>query len=291
MRCFLILAFLILTIVSYRSNRTRLKPHLRSLRGRLRFVGIDHTTFFSAAVVLLIITLFMLTSDPGRAVIKASKVDTEVAAYRTMARHLTQQLAPAVVEGTSVLVINRPVGEKDKIYHQALVTGVKEALGDSVEAVIEEFIQEPDADTAKEHASADSLIFDRVAFDGIARRNSNCSVVISFIGVPPDLYHDAEGKYIEPNRNKSFVRRKILRSELSLGVLTDNPYLLGQAIFSGELKVCVVPKRNFSYENDEFRNVEDAERFFASRYHLITPENVIDIYKVNRRLFKVEKAL
>jgi hypothetical protein len=75
------------------------------------------------------------------------------------------------------------------------------------------------------------------------------------------------------------------------GVLADDPYLLDKPIETGEITVCIIPQYRFQYTETLETLAEDPDGAFNSRYIMITEDNLRDVIKEHRQMFKLDGVL
>lgn len=262
----LIFASVVLMMFSYRVKKARIRnPRQKS---PFNFMGNDTAAILWGCAALGATIALILFAKPSPEKLRGQLASRELAYRRQMASYLATQLKTKLPNGKHAVVVNRRYTTDDaERYQQALLEGLKAGFGEGV--TVSEGWFEP-----AESATETQPIFTYKDLDAILEEHPDCQYLISFIGVP-DGYLQSHAAF------------KAGQQQLAFGVYSKNIYLLGEAIFSGAITLCVVPRRQFQYENTPVPEATAAA--FEERYHLISPSTVEQFWRRNRRWLKVAR--
>ena len=157
-----------------------------------------------------------------------------------------------------------------------------------VDEVVKVFIDEDIVNQLPPTPPARQL-FTAAMLDAAVLDHDRTNVLVSFVDVPPDLFHDSKHDF--RSSHNSAARRKIGRKAMVFGVLADDPYLLDKAIETGEITVCIIPQYRFQYTETLETLAEDPDGAFNSRYIMVSEDYLRDVIKANRQMFKLDGVL
>lgn len=275
----LIIACILLTVTAYIKWRSASRRRRRTDESIVdRWLGQEVSVFFAGALALLFIALSILFSDPGMKELRSLRQQRDAAWHHLVAKQLAEQLRDSLPAEAKVLLIDqRPIDNSDP-YHEAIKKGLEAGFNGQATITAEVYVEpvqsvQPEALPIANEALAPSSR----QFAQWLSENQTCNVVISFVGIPADYA-------------QSMMSYRAQNGDLVVGIYTGNVYQLGRAISQKSLHACVVPK--YSYVDEELPpDLSQSAQAFDNRYLMITPENVGDIYKANRRMFKVQRAV
>ena len=250
-----------------------------------RLLASRTTAVFGAVVVLCVVNGFVFVDSSGSRGQKENKSEIELSLRRIMATKLGAALRPMVKGEAHVIVVSSH--ELNSDVHDAMLEGLLSGLR-AVDEVVKVFIDEDTVNQSPSTPPARQL-FTAAMLDAAVLDHDRTNVLVSFVDVPPDLFHYPKHDF--RSSHNSATRRKIGRKAMVFGVLLDNPYLLGEAIETGEITVCIIPQYRFQYTETLESLAEDPDGAFNSRYIMVTKDNVRDVFKEHQQMFKLDNVL
>jgi len=252
---------------------------------RSRLVASRTTAVFGAVIVLCVVNGFVLVDSSDSRGQKENKSEIELSLRRITATKLGAALRPMVKGEAHVLVVSSH--ELNSDVHDAMLEGLLSGLR-AVDEVVKVFIDEDTVNQLPSTPPARQL-FTAAMLDAAVLDHDRTNVLVSFVDVPPDLFHDAKHDF--RSSHNSATRRKIGRKAMVFGVLAGDPYLLDKAIETGEITVCIIPQYRFQYTETLETLAEDPDGAFNSRYIMVTEDNLRDVIKEHRQMFKLDGVL
>ena len=237
------------------------------------------------AVILL---LLLLTAGGIWFFTKHNPVGTSLQIREFAARGLAEELVRTQPSGTRTLVLSNPFTQRADVakaiaeMEQAGLAGIRDGLGTqlTVGAVVfpelnAEAQQNPAALlTGIETTTPVSFLVAPDAFDKLIKQHSDCTVVISLIGLPGDLAACEAWKPASP------VKFALLLPDFRS--ITDSATIL-QAMKSGKLVAFVLPKPGAPDNNVPAAG--DWKEEFERRFQLVTAANVEQVLQSMPNLF------
>ena len=180
--------------------------------------------------------------------------------------------------GSRILLIRDPITPDNERRYRRMTELLKRGLAEraSIDSSDSPMHGRVSALSENESISDEDDPFTAVALDLTIERHSNCNLVISLIGLPPD-YRDMRFWELPSEKRPKLI------------ILFGNPHRLKNAIETGYISAIIT--FNPKFENDLERDLPRSamERFFQ-RFLLINRENIHFITKDNPRLFAKEES-
>ena len=275
---FFITLTIAMTIASYYLSKAKKRSVHSQRLGVDKIFGSKAATVFWASSVLLIIILNSLESPPVGKNLKHIRNQSEIVTQQALGQYVAEQFSQSLTPGAKVLIIDLIKGEIDRRFHEAFIAGFSagsKAGGISVKGEIIEF---PDQAAAEESSLSEMLFLTAEMFDAIIDKHSDCSAVISLVGVPNGY-------------ETSRTWLKVNEGDILLGVVSDDVFLLGGMIINNDITACIVPKRRYSYDNVASLEASTVEEIFSQRYYYVTSSNIIGVMRQDRRIFKIQRRI
>jgi len=269
---------IILTVISHRVCRSKLTELIveddvdEDVAWRL-VVGNNVLTLVGASLVLVLTLLHMADTEDGRAVRRKQK--QELLIERQLGEAIGRELVDHVTgDAPMALVIDHVLSIADRRIHEARLEGLEKVFGERVYVKSVEFLHKSETDS-KLHVQARKVVADHEVYDRIVRKHPECSIIVSFAGLPLDY-------------DVSYLRKQAQKKEVVLGAIVDSVYLIGSSIFNGEIKICALPDTTRSrFGGDrKGRGPVGSGDLVAQSYRLITGKNVKELGAANRMLFR-----
>lgn len=255
-------------LFSYRFKKYRIREndHVSVLA---RLFGSDTSTIFFGCVCLLGVIATIIRVQPAPTVASSERRARVVSERVAMIRYLGQEVARKAPPGAQVLLIDwARAGSEDPVLDATRAT-LDEVFGSSMRlASVEQFNIRP---TRQDHQSiAAALPLTNKRFDEAVKRNPECNVIISLVGVPDDF----------ANSHTVF---KVNNKQIMLAVYSENIYHYGALIESETIALCAAPSHFTSYDL-HWEPSGDARADFDHHYALITPNNLRKFALENKRM-------
>lgn len=237
---------------------------------------------------LLLSVLLVAGAAAGWYFTKPSAVGTTLRVREVAARGLAGELVRSQPSGTKVLVLSNPFTQRADVakaiaeMEQAGMAGVREGLGTqlvlgaTVFPELKPEAQQNPADllTGIETTTPVSFLVAPDAFDKAIKQHTDCSVVVSLIGLPGELAACETWKPASP------VKFALLLPDFRS--ITDSAAVV-QAVKSGKLVAFVLPKPGAPDNNVPTSGDWKAE--FERRFILVNASNVEQVLQSMPNLF------
>ncbi len=153
-----------------------------------------------------------------------------------------------------------PEGYEEDSYNKEIIEGIKKGFGDSIELAAIETIWAPGGDETKINAAS---------FNTIIKANDDCNLIISMIGLPPDI-------------NRLVIWREKARNRPKLVAYNIDVKRLRKYIARKFITAAVLFRPDPEITD---RMPHDPEDAFNQRYILVTPANIGSKAGLYPRLF------
>ena len=267
----LIFCTIVLMIYSNRARGSRRQP-----KGVAKTLGTPTVTIVAACAVMLIVCGMIHLSTESTSKIANNRQTVELAFAKSAGFVTATETIRKTEEPGGILVI-APAFEDSSIqaHQNAIIDGIKEAAGDlSVETQFAELVIGEDDNAAHLHSAHRRLGISDL--ESATRAFPKHNVIICISNLPSDY-------------SSSAFAARISKSDVSIGLVLDDVFSLGDEIFSGQVTVCAIPKRALSYNYLE-PVPEDLLEAFSKRYHLLTSGNVQRFALDNRRMMQIQRT-
>ncbi len=266
----------LLTLFAYRTKRSITRMTEDQVSELNRVLGTDFGVTLMGCVAFGVVFAFVYNANPGAKALKTVRRQHMLARYRAVGEVLGKELADATKTKSTGLLVLPPVRGVAQEYQNAVIKGLKEGCGNKINFKRREVLSSDKEAADPELEQAKNLVIRSSELSGFAARNKECTVVVCLMDITPDYPGTPLAADVK-NANKL------------MGLVTGDPYMLGLPLSQGQITACVVPKTGL--RNEVLPPDASVKDRFDQAYWLVTPGNLKDIIKLNKRMFYLLKRV